>query len=143
MTVNCIWTLFFRDFNPISVFLRSLGVDLSILPRFRWVQFRLDTEPLRGLLARHFLRRLCNLYSGSLPVSNSADEEGTDILGRIKSNSKEGSGPAVLRAVEWVVCVWQRLNESLLKLGLPEVVLGPCTFFRCPLERRDPTLIME
>ncbi|RUS87332.1 hypothetical protein EGW08_004874 [Elysia chlorotica] len=117
---------------------RSLGVDLNILPRFRWVQFRLDTEPLRGLLARHFLRRLCNLYSGSLPVSSSVEEEGS-----AKNNAKEGSGPVVLRAVEWVVCVWQRLNDSLLKLGLPEVVLGPCTFFRCPLERRDPSVILE
>ncbi|KAK3779987.1 hypothetical protein RRG08_028414 [Elysia crispata] len=122
---------------------RSLGVDLSILPRFRWVQFRLDTEPLRGLLARHFLRRLCNLYSGSLPVSTSAEEEGKSFSGRAKSNVKEGSGPAVMRAVEWVVCVWQRLNDSLLKLGLPEVVLGPCTFFRCPLERRDSSVILE
>ncbi|GFR71376.1 cortactin-binding protein 2 [Elysia marginata] len=122
---------------------RSLGVDLSILPRFRWVQFRLDTEPLRGLLARHFLRRLCNLYSGGLPSSGPAEEDGADLLGRVKLNVKEGSGPAVLRTVEWIVCVWQRLNDSLLKLGLPEVVLGPCTFFRCPLERRDPTIILE
>ncbi|GFN74968.1 cortactin-binding protein 2 [Plakobranchus ocellatus] len=121
---------------------RSLGVDLSILPRFRWVQFRLDTEPLKGLLARHFLRRLCNLYSGSLPVTNSAEDEGMD-QGKTTSVTKEGSGPVVLRVVEWVVCVWQRLNDSLLKLGLPEVVVGPCTFFRCPLERRDPSLILD
>ncbi|XP_005097412.1 cortactin-binding protein 2 [Aplysia californica] len=100
---------------------RSLGVDLSILPRFRWVQFRLDTEPLRGLLARHFLRRIFNMFHGRLPPP---DEP-------------------ILRAIEWVVCVWQRLNDSLNKLGLPEVIMGPCTFFKCPLEKQDHKLILD
>uniref|UniRef100_A0A2C9JCT3 Cortactin-binding protein 2 n=1 Tax=Biomphalaria glabrata TaxID=6526 RepID=A0A2C9JCT3_BIOGL len=100
---------------------RSLGVDLSILPRFRWVQFRLDTEPLRGLLARHFWRRIFNIYRGQLP---SPDDP-------------------VLRAIEWIICVWHRLNDSLNKLGLMEVVIGPCMFFKCPLEKQDHQIILE
>ncbi|KAH9507952.1 hypothetical protein Btru_052450 [Bulinus truncatus] len=100
---------------------RSLGVDLSILPRFRWVQFRLDTEPLRGLLARHFMRRMYNTYNGQLPSPDNP----------------------VLRAIEWIVCVWHRLNDSLNKLGLSEVVIGPCMFFKCPLEKQDPKLLLE
>ncbi|BFZ08487.1 hypothetical protein BsWGS_11526 [Bradybaena similaris] len=100
---------------------RSLGVDLSILPRFRWIQFRLDTEPLRGLLARHFLRRIFNIYHGCIPSPEDP----------------------VFRTIEWIVCVWQRLNDSLNKLGIPEVVQGPCMFFKCPLERQDHKLILE
>lgn len=99
----------------------SLGVDLSILPRFRWVQFRLDTEPMRGLLARHFLRRIFNVYHGCLP---SPDDP-------------------VFRAIEWIVCIGQRLNDSLSKFGIPEVVQGPCMFFKCPLEKQDHKVILE
>ncbi|CAL1543359.1 unnamed protein product, partial [Lymnaea stagnalis] len=100
---------------------RSLGVDLSILPRFRWVQFILNTEPFRGLLAGHFLRRIFNTYHGQLPSPEDP----------------------VLRSVEWIVCVWQRLNDILNKLGLLDVVLGPCMFFKCPLEKQDHELILE
>ena len=108
-----IYILFFQ--------IRSVGVDLSILPRFRWVQFRIDAEPLKGLLARHFLRRIFNIFHGQLPTQEEP----------------------LLRAIEWIVCVWQRLNDSLIKLGLPEVIIGPCSFFKCPLEKRDPKLILE
>jgi hypothetical protein len=38
------------------------------------------------------------------------------------------SDTTIFRAVEWVVCVWQRLNDGLGKLGLPDVVFGPYQF---------------
>lgn len=40
----------------------------------------------------------------------------------------------VFKSVEWIICVWQRLNEGLLKLGLQDNVLGPATFLSCPIE---------
>lgn len=100
---------------------RSTGLDLSIQQRFRWVHFRIDTEPVRNLLARHFLRRLVHTYNGQLP---SADD-------------------SFFKVVEWIVCVWQRLNDGLGKLGLPDVVFGPDLFLPCPLESQDEHSIYE
>ncbi|XP_025107581.1 cortactin-binding protein 2-like [Pomacea canaliculata] len=100
---------------------RSTGIDLSIQQRFRWVQFRHDAEPLRNLLARHFLRRLYHLGDGKLPAFDDP----------------------LLQATEWIICVWQRLNDSLGKLGLPNVALGPCCFFKCPVEKRNPKVILQ
>ncbi|KAL8602853.1 hypothetical protein ACOMHN_056347 [Nucella lapillus] len=100
---------------------RSTGIELHVQQRFRWVHFRHDAEPLRNLLARHFLRRLYHLGNGCLP-------SGDDPL---------------LRATEWIICIWHRLNDSLGKLGLPDLVFGPCCFFRCPLEKKTPQLILQ
>ena len=102
-------------------FSRSTGLDLSIQQRFRWAHFRIDVEPIRNLLARHFLRRLVHSYGGQLP---STDDP-------------------VFKVVEWIVCVWQRLNDGLGKLGLPDVVFGPDLFFPCPLESQDDHTIYE
>ena len=41
------------------------------------------------------------------------------------------------------MCVWQRLNDGLGKLGLPDVVFGPDLFFPCPLESQDDHSIYE
>ena len=49
----------------------------------------------------------------------------------------------MFRAVEWVLCVWQRLNDGLGKLGIPDVVFGPCQFLSCPIESKDPNVIHE
>lgn len=100
---------------------RSTGLDLSIQQRFRWVHFRIDAEPVRNLLARHFLRRLVHTYNGQLP---SVDDP-------------------VFKVMEWIICVWQRLNDGLGKLGLPDVVFGPDVFFPCPLESQDDHSIYE
>jgi hypothetical protein len=88
---------------------------------FHWVTLKHDLEPLRNLLSRHFLRRLYHLGNGAVP----------------------GADDPVLRAAEWVICVWQRLNDSLSKLGLGDVVFGPCGFFKCPLEKQSPQLILQ
>ncbi|XP_041348597.1 cortactin-binding protein 2-like isoform X2 [Gigantopelta aegis] len=100
---------------------RSTGLDLHIQQRLRWVHFRLDTEPFSNLLARHLQRQLCHLYGGRLPTTDDP----------------------IFKCVEWIICVWQRLNDSLIKLGLPDVAFGPCLFFSCPLERRDPQEILK
>ena len=98
---------------------RSTGLELSIQQRFRWVHFRTDAEPIRNLLQRHLLRRLIHRYGGRLP---------------------EGDDP-VYRAVEWVICVWQRLNDGLAKLGLAELTFGPSQFLSCPIEVNKPKAI--
>nr|XP_022297732.1 cortactin-binding protein 2-like isoform X2 [Crassostrea virginica] len=100
---------------------RSTGLDLSIQQRFRWVHFRIDVEPIRSFLARFFLRKFLDIGEGHLPSPDSL----------------------VFRAVEWVLCVWQRLNDGLGKLGIPDVVFGPCQFLNCPIESKDPNVIHE
>ncbi|CAC5414143.1 CTTNBP2 N-terminal-like protein [Mytilus coruscus] len=100
---------------------RSIGLDFGIQQRFRWVHLRIDIEPIRNLLARHLLRRFIHINKGQLPSSDST----------------------IFRAVEWVVCVWQRLNDGLGKLGLPDVVFGPYQFLSCPLETNDPQSIQS
>ena len=99
---------------------RSTGIELHVQQRFRWVQFHHDAEPLRNLLARHFLRRLYHLGDGKLPQPDDP----------------------LLRATEWIICIWQHLNDSLEKLGLLDMALGPCCFFKCPIEKRSPQLIL-
>ncbi|XP_061187409.1 cortactin-binding protein 2-like isoform X2 [Saccostrea echinata] len=100
---------------------RSTGLDLSIQQRFRWVHFRIDVEPIRNFLARYFLRKFLHVGRGHLPLQDSL----------------------VFRAVEWVLCIWQRLNDGLGKLGVPEVVFGPCHFLGCPIESQDPQIIYQ
>uniref|UniRef100_K1RGY9 Cortactin-binding protein 2 n=1 Tax=Magallana gigas TaxID=29159 RepID=K1RGY9_MAGGI len=104
-----------------QMFGKSTGLDLSIQQRFRWVHFRIDLEPIRNFLARYFLRKFLHVGGGHLPSP--------DTL--------------VFRAVEWVLCVWQRLNDGLGKLGIPDVVFGPCQFLDCPIESKDPHVIHE
>ena len=48
-----------------------------------------------------------------------------------------------LQAVEWVICVWQRLNDGLAKLGLLDLVFGPCIFLLCPVEVNKPKVILR
>ncbi len=91
---------------------RSTGLELAVQQRFRWVHFRNDIEPTRNLLHRHLFRKLVHRNGGRLPPSDDA----------------------VYRAVEWVICVWQRLNDGLSKLGLPDLVFGPGHFLNCPIE---------
>ncbi|OWF43588.1 cortactin-binding protein 2-like isoform X2 [Mizuhopecten yessoensis] len=98
---------------------RSTGLDLNIQQRFRWVHFRIDIEPIRNLLARHLLRNLIHIGDGQLPVMDNM----------------------MFRAVEWIVCVWQRLNDGVAKLGLPDVMFGPYQFIMCPLHSQDPNTI--
>ncbi|CAH1785168.1 unnamed protein product [Owenia fusiformis] len=100
---------------------RSTGLELSIQQRFRWVHFRIDTEPMKNLLSRHLSRRLLSRFGGTLPPI----EDG------------------VYKAVEWVIGVWQRLNEGLGKLGLPELVFGPSVFMNCPIEVNKPKTIIR
>lgn len=108
-------------FNINLTLFRSIGLDFGIQQRFRWVHLRIDIEPIRNLLARHLLRRFIHINKGQLPSSDST----------------------IFRAVEWVVCVWQRLNDGLGKLGLPDVVFGPYQFLSCPLETNDPQSIQR
>ncbi|XP_046372894.2 cortactin-binding protein 2-like isoform X2 [Haliotis rufescens] len=100
---------------------RSTGLDLCIQQRFRWIHFRLDSEPFRNHLARYIHRRLLHLYGGRLP---SPDKP-------------------VFRCAEWVICLWQRLNDSLTKLGLPDLAFGPCLFFQCPLEQLSQEAVLQ
>ncbi|XP_013417462.1 cortactin-binding protein 2 isoform X1 [Lingula anatina] len=100
---------------------RCASLDLTVQQRFRWVNCRIDTEPVRGLLSRQLYRRLISKYGGRLPPSDDP----------------------VYRAVEWVICVWQRLNDGLGKLGLPELVFGPSHFLVCPIEVNQPKNILR
>ena len=118
-SLNCSITSFI--FTALLYYYRSTGLELSIQQRFRWVHFRIDTEPMKGLLARHLFRRLMTRYDGQLPPPDDA----------------------VYRAVEWVICVWQRLNDGLGKLGLPELVFGPSHFLSCPVEVGKPKSILR
>ena len=96
-------------------------MDLSIQQWFRWVQFRNDLEPIRSLLQRHLQRRLQHKYGGQLPASDNS----------------------VFRAIEWVICVWLRLNEGLSKLGLSDIMFGPSHFLACPVEVNKPKAILR
>ena len=100
---------------------RSTGLELSIQQRFRWVHLRNDIEPIKNMLPRQLYRKLLTRYSGQMPPADSA----------------------TFRAVEWVICVWQRLNEGLGKLGLPELTLGPAIFLQCPIEVNKPKAIYK
>ena len=49
----------------------------------------------------------------------------------------------VYRAVQWVVMVWQRVNEALVKLGLEDQLFGPSHFLNCPIEANKPKIIYK
>ena len=49
----------------------------------------------------------------------------------------------IVQVVEWVVCVWQRLNYGISKLGLPDLVFGPDIFLPCPLETGSADNVLE
>ena len=96
-------------------------MELSIQQHFRWVHLRNEVEPMKGLLQRHLYRKLLHRHGGHIPPA-------------------DGS---VHRAVEWVICVWQRLNEGLAKLGLSDIILGPAPFLSCPIEVGKPKSILK
>jgi hypothetical protein len=73
------------------------------------------------MLHRHLLRRLAHAYGGVIPLPDSS----------------------VYKSVEWIICVWQRLNEQLAKLGLLDVVFGPCFLLNCPIEVDKPKTILK
>ena len=107
--------------SSVDFLCRRTGVELSIQQQFRWVHLRNDTEPTRGLLQRHLFRRLLHAHGGHLPSTDNA----------------------VFKAVEWVVCVWQRINEGLVKLGLADMLCGPAPFLGCPIEASKPKAILK
>lgn len=41
----------------------------------------------------------------------------------------------MIKTLQWVANIWQRYNECLQKLSLPDASLGPALFFDCPMER--------
>ena len=47
------------------------------------------------------------------------------------------------RTLEWLVCVWHRLNDALLKFGLTEDLLGLATFLACPVDADDTTSVLQ
>ena len=47
------------------------------------------------------------------------------------------------QAVEWLILVSQRLNESTGKLGLQSLSLGPCLFLQCPVQRNKPKAVLR
>lgn len=47
------------------------------------------------------------------------------------------------RSLEWLVCVWHRLNDALLKFGLTEDLLGLATFVTCPVNQNDVTVVLK
>ncbi|XP_052779857.1 cortactin-binding protein 2-like isoform X2 [Mya arenaria] len=100
---------------------RSTGLDLGLQQRFRWVHFRVRAEPLRNMLARHLLRRLLHTYGGEVP----------------------GTEDEVFKVLEWLLCVWQRLNYGVGKLGLQDLTFGPDLFLPCPLETGDSKKILS
>ena len=100
---------------------RFSSLDLSIQQHFRWVQLRTDMEPMRGLLQRHLYRQLVHNHSGKMPAYDDA----------------------VYKAVAWAVCVWQRLNDGLDKLGLSGLVFGPSYFLSCPIEANKSKAILR
>ena len=75
---------------------------------------------MRGLLARQLWRQLVSSHCGRAPTDD-----------------------PVRRATEWVVCVWQRLNEGLAKLGLHHLVFGPSLFLSCPVQINKPKAILR
>ncbi|WAR25566.1 CTTB2-like protein [Mya arenaria] len=99
----------------------STGLDLGLQQRFRWVHFRVRAEPLRNMLARHLLRRLLHTYGGEVP----------------------GTEDEVFKVLEWLLCVWQRLNYGVGKLGLQDLTFGPDLFLPCPLETGDSKKILS
>ncbi|XP_071815836.1 uncharacterized protein [Apostichopus japonicus] len=84
------------------------SVDLSLQQHLRWIRLHWEQEPVISLLTRNLLRTL-------------ADRQKSSIL-------EDGS----LEPITWVCQVWHSFNESLVRLGLPDLVLGPKKFFACP-----------
>lgn len=100
---------------------RGTGLALSIQQRLRWAHFRNDQEPMKYLLHRQLYRQLLHSHGGRLPDVDTP----------------------VYRAVEWVVCVWQRLNDGIAKLGLLGMMFGPSHFLNCPVEVNKPKAILR
>ena len=49
----------------------------------------------------------------------------------------------VFKAVEWIISVWHRLNEGIMKLALQDHILGPAAFLSCPIEIGMPKTILR
>lgn len=85
-----------------------LSVDLSVQQHLRWIRLHWEQEPVVSLLMRHLLRKLADHQR-----SSAIDEES-------------------IMPVTWVCQVWHSFNESLVRLGLPDLVIGPKKFYACP-----------
>ena len=116
------YTLFSEKKSLILNFnFRNTGLELSAQQHFRWVQFRNDAEPTKHLLSRHLYRKMLHQFGGQMP----------------------GADDPVYKAIEWVICVWLRLNEGVAKLNLPDLMFGPSNFLSCPVEISRPKAIMR
>ena len=106
----------------VDVRCRYVCLEPAVQQRFHWVHFRNDQEPIRGLLQRHLYRQLVHSHSGVAPPSDNP----------------------VFRVVEWVICVWLRLNEGVHKLGLADGIrFGPTHLMSCPVEENNPQAILR
>jgi hypothetical protein len=111
--------LVFNKSLKLSIFRGS--VELVSIDRFPHITLDYHSEPSVGILRRQLTAKLIHCSLGELPYNASF----------------------LPRLLLWSIDVWLLYNHLLLSLDLPELMCGIKNFLQCPLESKDPGVIVD
>ena len=96
-------------------------MELVSIDHFPHITLDYQSEPSVGILRRQLTAKLIHCSLGDLPYNASF----------------------LPRLLLWSIDVWLLYNHLLLSLDLPELTCGIKNFLRCPLESKDPGVIVD
>lgn len=96
-------------------------MELASINHFPHITLDYYSEPSVGVLRRQLTAKLIHCRRGDLPYNASF----------------------LPRLLLWSVDVWLLYNHLLLSLDLPELTCGIKNFLLCPLESKDPGVIVD
>ena len=104
-----------------NIFLHFRGsTELVSIDHFPHITLDYHSEPSVGVLRRQLTAKLIHCSLGDLPYNASF----------------------LPRLLLWSVDIWLLYNHLLLSLDLPELTCGIKNFLQCPLESKDPGVIV-
>ena len=107
--------------SPISSPYRSNEREPSSIDQFPHISLDCHSEPVTGVLRRQLTAKLIHCSLGDLPYTSSF----------------------LPRLLLWTVDVWLLYNHLVQSLDLPELACGIKNFLQCPLESKDPEVIIN
>ena len=96
-------------------------MEPASIDQFPHISLDYHSEPSTGILRRQLTAKLIHCSLGDLPYNASF----------------------LPRLLLWTVDIWLLYNHLVLSLDLPELTCGIKNFLRCPLDSKDPEVIVD
>ena len=106
--------------TPILVCFRDKK-EPTCIDQFPHISLDCRSEPCSGVLSRQLTAKLIHCSLGNLPYNASF----------------------LPRLLLWTIDVWLLYNHLVQSMDLPELTCGMKNFIQCPLESKDPEVIMN